>query len=118
MFGDVANNKSNTFSDVSKTHWAKAFIDGAVSMNWINGYADGTFKPDNQITRAEVVAIVNRATERRADKEYINSNKTKLAQYTDLKDTAYWAYYDIVEASNTHTAVISSDSEAWTVVHK
>jgi hypothetical protein len=82
-------------------------------MNWIEGYADGTFKPDNNITCAEVVAIVNRVTDRSADTEYVNKNLSSLNRFADLTDKSYWAYYDIVEAANTHSAVTSSDSETW-----
>ena len=64
--------KKNIFNDVPKSHWASGYIYSAVGMGWINGYSDSTFKPDSNITRAEVVTIVNRVTGRAADTEYIN----------------------------------------------
>ncbi len=82
-------------------------------MDWIKGYADGTFKPDSNITRAEVVAIVNRVTDREADTEYVNKNMSAVNKFTDLKDKSYWAFYEIMEASNTHNAVNDKDGEAW-----
>lgn len=82
-------------------------------MNWINGYSDGTFKPDSNITRAEVVTIVNRVTEREADTEYINKNISAVNKFTDLKDKAYWAFYEILEASNTHKTVNGKNGETW-----
>ncbi len=82
---------------------------------WIGlrGYADGTFKPDNNITRAEVVAIVNRVTDREADTEYVNKNLSSLNRFDELTDTGYWSYYPIIEAANTHKAVNGADGEAW-----
>ncbi len=57
--------------------------------NWITGYADGAFKPYNNITRAGVVAIINRET----DTKYVNKNLSSLNRFDDLTDTGYWAYY-------------------------
>lgn len=82
-------------------------------MNWITGYTDGSFKPDNNITRAEVVAVVNRVTGRAADTEYISKNLSKLNRFDDLSDKGYWAYYPIIEAANTHKAVINAEGETW-----
>ena len=70
-------------------------------MDWINGYADGTFRPDNKITRAEVVTIVNRVTERSADMDFIDENISDRLNFSDVKDKGYWAYYDILSAANT-----------------
>jgi hypothetical protein len=113
MFDEITSSKKNIFTDVENNHWASSYIYSAVGMNWIEGYADGTFKPDNNITCAEVVAIVNRVTDRSADTEYVNKNLSSLNRFADLTDKSYWAYYDIVEAANTHSAVTSSDSETW-----
>lgn len=82
-------------------------------MDWINGYSDGSFCPDNNITRAEVVAIVNRVTDREADTEYVNKNLTNLNRFKDLTDKDYWAYYDITEAANAHKAVTNTNGETW-----
>lgn len=113
MFGDVKTSNKNSFTDTKNNHWAYGFINNAVAMEWIKGYADGTFRPDENITRAEVVTIVNRVTDRSADMEYINKNMSAVNKFTDLKDKAYWAFYEIIEASNTHMAVICADGEDW-----
>ena len=113
LFDKVSSGNSNKFTDVSSSHWAYKFINNATAMDWIKGYADGTFKPDNNITRAEVVAIVNRVTDREADTEYVNKNLSSLNHFRDLMDKTYWAYYDIIEAANTHTAFDDSDGEIW-----
>ena len=73
----------------------------------------GTFRGDSNITRAEVVTVVNRATGRTADKAFVNDNLTKINQFTDLKTNTHWAWYDILEAANTHKAVSSADGETW-----
>ncbi|MBQ3427537.1 MAG: S-layer homology domain-containing protein [Clostridia bacterium] len=111
LFDKVNVSKKNSFADVTVSHWAESYVNSAVAMEWINGYADGTFKPDNNITRAEVVAIVNRVTGREADTEYINKNITTVNPFTDLKDNSYWAYFAILEAANTHMAVTGTTEE-------
>ena len=113
MFDDITVSDKNIFNDVPKSHWASSYIYNAIAMKWIEGYADGTFKPDSNITRAEVVAIVNRVLNRSADTEYVNKNISAVNKFMDLKDKSYWAFYEILEAANTHMAVESADGEIW-----
>lgn len=113
MFDNVSSSKKNIFNDVENSHWASGYIYAAVAIEWIKGYADGTFRPDNNITRAEVVTIVNRVTDRSADTEYVNKNMSAMNKFTDIKDKSYWAFYDIIEASNTHMVIVNTDVEAW-----
>ncbi len=113
LFDKTTDAKSNKFTDVASSHWAYKFINSATAMDWINGYADGSFKPDNNITRAEVVAIVNRVTDREADTEYVNKNLSTVNKFTDMTDKGYWAFYEIMEASNTHNSVNSVIGETW-----
>ena len=101
------------YTDVSKKYWAYDDIAYAKNIGWLNGYADGTFKGDNNITRAEVVTVVNHATGRTADKDYINKNVSTLNKFTDLKNNAHWGYYEIMESANTHKAAISEKAETW-----
>ena len=106
---------SNTtkYPDVNGSYWAVKDISFATSEKWLNGYADGSFKPDTNITRAEVVTVVNRMTGRTADKEYINDNLSVLNKFTDLKDNKAWFFYDVMEAANTHKTVTNSENEIW-----
>ena len=114
LFHDVKYPANTTkYPDVSSSYWAVKDISFATSEKWLNGYADGSFKPDTNITRAEVVTVVNRMTGRTADKEYINDNLSVLNKFTDLKNNTHWAYYDIMEAANTHKAVSNSENEIW-----
>ena len=85
----------------------------AKNIDWLNGYSDGSFHGDNDITRAEVVTVVNRATGRVADKEYVKDNFTKLNRFTDVTDSSMWYFFDVAEAANDHKAVISENSEVW-----
>lgn len=114
LFNDVKYPANTTkYSDINGKHWAVKDISFAKNIGWLNGYADGTFRPDNNITRAEVVTVVNHATGRYADKEYINKNLSVLNKFTDLKNNSHWGYYSIMESANTHKAVSSSDTETW-----
>ena len=97
-----------SFSDVSAGYWAAEYIKDAAARGWIKGYGDGTFRADRYITRAEVVAIVNRLLGRRADEAYIDANTRRLNTFSDM-DEGHWAYYDVMEAANTHTANVGEE---------
>ena len=120
-FNDVSKNKVNVqttakeigFSDVPPTYWAYEDIDIAAKAGWIAGYTDGTFRGDSSITRAEAVTILNNMLGRTADTDYINTNRNSLSTYYDVNQ-GYWAYYDIMEASNGHNYEIKNGIESWT----
>ena len=99
------------FWDVSPGHWAAGYIEDAARYGWVVGYGDGTFHADDEITRAEVVTIVNRLLGREADQEYIADHPRGLVLFPDVSKS-YWAYYDILEAANGHTASMQ-DAETW-----
>lgn len=99
------------FWDVSPGHWAAGYIEDTARYGWVVGYGDGTFQADDEITRAEVVTIVNRLLGREADQEYIADNPRGLILFPDVSKD-YWAYYDILEAANGHTASME-DAETW-----
>lgn len=88
---------SSTFSDMAG-HWAEAYVAEAASLQWINGYSDGTFKPDNYITRAEVMTIVNRMLKRSVSSENIHADAIR---WTDNPEEA-WYYEAVIEATNSH----------------
>ena len=99
------------FNDVSDGYWAAAYIKAAAKHGWINGYGDGSFRADDEINRAEVVTIVNRLLGREADEAYVADNLRKLNTFSDMSKR-HWAYYAVMEAANTHTAILG-DSESW-----
>jgi len=99
------------FTDISSGYWAAEYIRDAAIHGWIKGYGDGTFRATQEITRAEVVTIVNRLLDRSADEAYIAQNLRKLNTFTDMTEK-HWAYYDVLESANAHTATYDSE-EAW-----
>ena len=97
-FAKLDTTKKTNFSDVSSNHWAKDYIDNAISHGWMGGYPDGTFKPNQPITRAEIVTVINKLINRTPDKAAIDGNSANATRFKDLSKT-YWAYYDVIEAS-------------------
>ncbi|MDR3296180.1 MAG: S-layer homology domain-containing protein, partial [Clostridiales Family XIII bacterium] len=87
---------NNAFADVASDHWAIAFISSAAGKGWINGYPDGTFRPSNDITRAEVVTVANKMTGRK-----LKTGEPSVNPYSDLA-SSHWAFADILEASAEH----------------
>ena len=83
----------------------------AARHGWVVGYGDGTFQPEDEISRAEVMTIVNRLLGREADEDYIADNRRKLVTFPDVS-SRHWAYYNVLEAANGHTAVLT-DPETW-----
>ena len=99
------------FDDVSDGYWAAEYIKDAAIHGWVEGYGDGTFRADDPIDRAEVVTIVNRLLGREADEDYIADNYRRLVTFPDVS-SRHWAYYQVLEAANAHTAVLT-DPETW-----
>ena len=113
-FDSLADKSDLKFSDVSKNHWAYKVICSAEAKGWISGYPDGTFKPEKNITRAEVVSSTNRILNRYADLDFAKAHVQELAPMIDMNDS-HWAYGPIVEAMNGHDYKRLSDgkSERW-----
>ena len=101
---------NSQFTDVGVDHWAYDTVNYARVMGWISGYEDGSFRPNNPITRAEAITIINRMLGRNADIEKINLDKS-LNKFTDIDD--HWAYYGILEATNSHDYVTNGNTEIW-----
>lgn len=99
-FDKLTEGESN-FPDVPADHWAKTAIDFAFTKGWVNGYEDGTFRPENSQTRAETVAIVNKMLERKADQNFIREHDGEIIHFADVFE-GYWAYWEIIEATNGH----------------
>lgn len=100
-----------SFTDVPSSSWAYPQIAMAVKNNWVKGYSDGTFKPNNNISRAEAVIIVNRVLGRTGDKATIDSKAYRL--FPDVAPN-FWAYVEIMEASVEHKHSFSGANETWT----
>lgn len=98
-FDETQSGKSATFSDVIG-HWAAKEIGIAYYNDWIKGYPDGTFKPDQNITRAEAMTLINRVLERKPESPA--DLLTNMNKWTDNLDTSKWYYLDVQEATNSH----------------
>ena len=103
---------SKSFTDVPDTYWAARYINFAATRGWVTGYSDGTFKPENPITRAEVAAVTCRLLERSADQNYIRSHLNELRTFSDMTES-HWAYWYAMEAANGHDYTKSGGSENW-----
>ena len=106
-FLETENEATSNFTDI-ENHWAKEYIDATSQALWINGYEDGTFRPDNYITRAEAMTIFNRILCRRVDEEGLVSG---VLRFPDVADNA-WYVYEVLEATNSHKCV-REDSEVY-----
>ena len=114
VYGDGAEEimeQYEGFDDVSDGYWAAEYIKDAAIHGWVEGYGDGTFRADDPIDRAEVVTIVNRLLGREADEDYIADNRRQLVMFPDVS-SRHWAYYQVLEAANAHTAILT-DPETW-----
>ena len=94
--------ESEPFSDVTDSYWAKDAINYARAKGWVSGYGDNTFRPLNQITRAEAVKVINRYLNRIPDAEAI-SRETEIRFFPDVLKTA-WYYAEVMEAAVPHSA--------------
>lgn len=108
---------SKSFTDVPDTYWAARYINFAATRGWVTGYSDGTFKPENTITRAEVAAVTCRLLERSADQSYIRSHLKELRTFADMTES-HWAYWYAMEAANGHDYTKSGGSENWSRTYR
>ena len=109
-FDKLDTDAPNVFPDVPDDHWAVGYINSAAKKGWVEGFEDGTFKPEGTLTRAQLVTIVNRMLKRSIKLENIPASAPK---YTDLKSD-HWAYCALIEASVDHTYTRNPDnSEIW-----
>ena len=111
---DVNGDKTPaSFNDIAG-HWAKDEIAVAANNGWVNGYEDGSFRPQNKITRAETMSLVNRVLNRKPETaEDLLENMTK---WTDNADTNAWYYLAVQEATTSHYYEYKENSqyEKWT----
>lgn len=114
-FFDATYDGKDLFPDIDG-HWAKDYINKAADKGFVNGYEDGTFRPDRNITRAEAVTLVNRTLDRHPDQNYFTKD---MLVWPDNMDTTKWYYADMQEATNSHkyqmlTKSDKSKYEKWT----
>lgn len=111
-FADLATGGENVFSDVASDAWYHDYVVGSIQYGWITGYPDGTFRPENTITRAEVTTIVNRMLGRSADRTFIAEHADELRSFSDVANS-HWSYYAVMEATNAHDFTKDNGVETW-----
>ncbi len=102
---------ADLFTDISG-HWARGYINTAASINWVNGN-NGLFRPNDNMTRAEVMTLINRALNRLPEtKDDLLGN---MFTAPDNTDTTAWYYIAIQEATNSHAYEVKADGkhEKW-----
>jgi len=111
-FSEYNYTVDDEFRDIAG-HWAKDYINEAAAYGWIAGYEDNTFRPDNRITRAEAMTLINRVLKR--NPETANDLLTGMTVWTDNTNTSAWYYIAVQEATNSHKYVMKDKSyEQWT----
>lgn len=114
LFDDTAEQQEASFTDI-KGHWSEPYVKKAVSLGLVAGYSDGTFRPDANITRAQLVTMIYAALDRDVDMAsmYLFSDKVT---FSDVTDTHTYYYVPVMEAANTHSYEFNVDKECWTSV--
>lgn len=103
-FSEVVYNGGNSFSDVPENHWAARYIALAEHLGWINGYLDGTFKPEQNITRAEAMTLIDRVLERAVEEDGMLPD---MVTWVD-NVPGTWYYEAVQEATNSHEYIRTS----------
>ena len=116
-FFDLTYQGEDLFPDIDG-HWAQEYINQAADAGIIEGYPDGTFGPQKQITRAEAVTMVNRTLDRHPDPDHFLED---MLVWPDNLDTEAWYYADMQEATNSHEYQMKKDAqgneyEVWTKI--
>ncbi len=111
QFAGLESASAAKFNDVGSRYWAAEEIAIAAKVGWINGYPDGSFRPDRNVTRAELMAMVNRALGRtpKSEDDLLSGMKT----WRDNANVNAWYYLDVQEATNDHTYTKSGTHETW-----
>ncbi|MFD1268350.1 S-layer homology domain-containing protein [Paenibacillus motobuensis] len=108
-FDKLDERESGLFTDISG-HWAEKYILSAGNKGWIKGYTDGTFRPNQYITRAEAMSFINSVLNRKVKESGIHKDAKK---WPDNPATS-WYYEDVIEATNNHDYSRDTDDyETW-----
>lgn len=112
FFKHAGGASSNPFNDVPDSAWYAEFVKAAAELGLIDGYEDGTFRPNAPITRAEACTIVNRTLGRAPDKDNLLPEHEMLTWPDNSRDA--WYYAQIQEATNSHDYQWLGAIELWT----
>ena len=109
-FDDLDLGSASAFTDIFG-HWAADYITSSENKGWIKGYPDMTFKPEQDITRAEAMTLINNVLERGVPAENIHPD---AIFWPDNPETE-WYYEAVMEATNSHDYIYEDDgNELWT----
>ena len=117
-FDDKNTDTSSKFTDIA-SHWAKNEIGIAANKGWINGYPDGTFRPNQYITHAEAMTLVNRVLNRLPENG--SALLDSMIKWPDNSDASAWYYLAVQEATNSHAYSDKSKDdkyEKWTTIRE
>ena len=112
-FANTSGGGVNIFSDVNEDDWFYSAVVDSTQYGWINGYPDGTFRPEATISRAEVTVIVNHMLGRAADRPYVIAHEKELNTFGDV-NRGHWGYFHVAEATNAHEYHTEDGTESWT----
>ena len=112
-FANTSGGGVNIFSDVNEDDWFYSAVVDSTQYGWINGYPDGTFRPEATISRAEVTVIVNHMLGRAADRHYVIAHEEELNTFGDV-NRGHWGYFHIAEATNAHEYHTEDGTASWT----
>lgn len=110
-FDEKSARTTASFRDIYG-HWAERYISRSAELGWIRGYTDNTFCPDQSITRAEAMALINRVLNRNPESK--DDLLRSMNIFNDNLDTAKWYYLDVQEAANSHDFIRKANGyEMW-----
>ena len=110
-FDEKSARTTASFRDIYG-HWAERYISCSAELGWIRGYTDNTFRPDQSITRAEAMALINRVLNRNPESK--DDLLRSMNIFNDNLDTAKWYYLDVQEAANSHDFIRKANGyEMW-----
>lgn len=110
-FDEKSARTTASFRDIYG-HWAERYISRSAELGWIRGYTDNTFRPDQSITRAEAMALINRVLNRNPESK--DDLLRSMNIFNDNLDTAKWYYLDVQEAANSHDFIRKANGyEMW-----
>ena len=110
-FDEKSARTTASFRDIYG-HWAERYISRSAELGWIRGYTDNTFRPDQSITRAEAMALINRVLNRNPESK--DDLLRSMTIFNDNLDTAKWYYLDVQEAANSHDFIRKANGyEMW-----
>ena len=99
--------EKKTFPDVKSDQWYAEAVETLAGLGILSGYEDGTFRPQQYITRAEAVTMVNRTIDRHPDADHLLDD---MIVWPDNLETA-WYYEQVQEATNSHEYTMNTDDE-------